>query len=60
MKITVEHKDTKISVEEYGDNNRMVTMKYSDENKSIQETIAVIVEQVQKLQSINPTTREGK
>lgn len=52
MKITIEHKDTKISIEEtYESKDRHASMKWKDENKAIQETIAVICDQIIKLQS---------
>lgn len=52
MKITVEHKETKIIVEEAENvnNDRLVSMRWSDQNKQIQETIIVMCEEVQKLQ----------
>jgi len=52
MKITVEHKETKIIVEESENvnNDRLVSMKWSDQNKQVQETIIVMCKEVQKLQ----------
>ena len=54
MKITVEHKGTKIIVDEnvVPAPDKVVTMRYSDQNKLIQETIIVMCEQVRKLREI--------
>ena len=51
MKITVKHKDTEIIVceNENDTKDRVVSMRWSDQNKQIQETIIVMAEQVQKL-----------
>ena len=51
MKITVRHKDTEIIVcENQNDTkDRVASMRWSDQNKQIQETIIVMTEQVQKL-----------
>jgi len=49
MKITIEHKDTKVIVEETEQIDRTATMAYDNQNKQIQETIVVIMEQVRKL-----------
>ena len=51
MKITVKHKDTEIIVceNENDTKDRVVSMRWKDQNKQIQETIIVMAEQVQKL-----------
>ncbi len=50
MKITVKHKDTEITIiETLDDPKRHATIKYSDENKSLQDTIIVMCEQIKKL-----------
>jgi hypothetical protein len=53
MKITVKHKDTEIIVSENKNDakDRVASMKWSDQNKQIQDTIIVICEQVVKLQN---------
>lgn len=53
MKITVKHKDTEIIVSENENDikDRVSSMRWSDQNKQIQETIIVICEQVIKLQN---------
>lgn len=53
MKITVKHKDTEIIVSENENDtkDRVASMRWSDQNKQIQETIIVICEQVIKLQN---------
>lgn len=53
MKITVKHKDTEIIVSENENGNKdmVASMRWSDQNKYIQETIIVICEQVKKLQN---------
>ena len=51
MKITVKHKDTEIIVceNENYTKDRVASMRWSDQNKQIQETIIVMTEQVKKL-----------
>jgi len=49
MKITVRHKDTEIIVSENENNTESTIMRWEDQNKRIQETIILIVEQVKKL-----------
>jgi len=51
MKIIVKHKDTEIIVceNENDTKDRVVSMRWSDQNKQIQETIIVMAEQVKKL-----------
>jgi hypothetical protein len=51
MKITVKHKDTEIIVSENENDteDRVVSMRWGDQNKQIQETIIVMTEQVKKL-----------
>ncbi len=51
MKITVKHKDTEIIVceNENDTKDRVSSMRWSDQNKQIQETIIVMTEQVKKL-----------
>jgi hypothetical protein len=51
MKITVKHKDTEIIVSENENDtkDRVTSMRWSDQNKQIQETIIVMTEQVKKL-----------
>jgi hypothetical protein len=51
MKITVKHKDTEIIVSENENDtkDKVVSMRWSDQNKQIQETIIVMTEQVKKL-----------
>lgn len=51
MKIIVKHKDTEIIVCENKNDtrDRVVSMRWSDQNKQIQETIIVMAEQVKKL-----------
>ena len=51
MKITVKHKDTEIIVCENENYTKdgVVSMRWSDQNKQIQETIIVMAEQVKKL-----------
>lgn len=53
MKIIVKHKDTEIIVSENENDHkdRVASMRWSDQNKLIQETITVICEQVIKLQN---------
>ena len=54
MKITVEHGNTKIIIEESENqkSDKVATIRYSDQNKLIQETIVVICEQIKKLNNI--------
>lgn len=51
MKITVKVKDVEITVDEQGQNDRTVTMKYTDQNKQIQETLKVMAQEALKLQA---------
>lgn len=52
MKITVKIDNVEIIVDENLFTDRATTLKYSDQNKLIQETIVVIAEQVAKLQGL--------
>lgn len=47
MKIIVKHKDTKISIVET--DSEVVTMRYDEQNKRVQETLKVICEQIIKM-----------
>jgi hypothetical protein len=51
MKITVKHKDTEIIVCENDNDTKdiVASMRWSDQNKQIQETIIVMTEQVKRL-----------
>lgn len=53
MKITIEHKETKIIIEETGTDKVLTTMQYSDQNRALQETIKVMCDQIIKLQLNN-------
>lgn len=48
MKITVKHKGTEITIIE-DTSKDCASMRWSDQNKNIQETIRVIVEEIIKL-----------
>ena len=49
MKITVKIDNIEITVDEQGQNERTVTMKYSDQNEQVQKTIKVMAEECIKL-----------
>ena len=51
MKITVKHTDTEIIVCENDNDTKdiVASMRWSDQNKQIQETIIVMTEQVKRL-----------
>lgn len=52
MKITIEHEGTKIVVDEDGTNltsDRTASMRWSDQNVQIQETIKIMTDQIIKL-----------
>ena len=51
MKITVKHKDTEIIVCENENDTKdgVASMRWSDQNKQIQETMIIMTEQVKKL-----------
>lgn len=51
MKITVKVKDVEITVDEQGQNDRTATMRYTDQNNQIQETLKVMVQEALKLQA---------
>ena len=52
MKITVKIDNIKITVDEEGQNERTVTMKYSDQNEQIQKTIKVMADECIKLHNV--------
>lgn len=52
MKIIIEVKDVRLEVSETGLADRTATMKYTDQNKQIQETLKVMIEQVIKLKAV--------
>tara|TARA_B110000008_G_scaffold169618_1_gene169412 strand:+ start:215 stop:382 length:168 start_codon:yes stop_codon:yes gene_type:complete len=51
MKITIRHKGTEIIVSENENDtkDRVASMRWSDQNKQIQETIVVMADQIKKL-----------
>ena len=49
MKITVKIDNIEITVDEQGQNERTVSMKYSDQNVQVQKTIKVMAEECIKL-----------
>lgn len=49
MRITVKIDNVEITVDERGQNERTVSMKYSDQNEQVQKTIKVMVEECIKL-----------
>lgn len=53
MKITVKINNVEITVEEHeGNAERTATMRYSDQNEQIQDTIRVMAEECLKLQKV--------
>tara|TARA_R110002020_G_scaffold144145_2_gene317033 strand:+ start:6160 stop:6336 length:177 start_codon:yes stop_codon:yes gene_type:complete len=54
MRIKVKYRDIEIEVSEDGHshNDRQATMRFSDQNKQIQDTIKVMTEQVLKLKDL--------
>lgn len=56
MKITVKINNVEITVDEQGQNDRTATIRYSDQNKQIQETIKVMAEECLKLQKVAEST----
>jgi len=53
MKITVEHKDIKIILEEVG--NEHSTLRWSDQKESIQQTLSKMIDEVIRLkQQVKP------
>jgi hypothetical protein len=53
MKITVKVDNIEISIEEQGSEKDHVRIRYSDQNKQIQDTIKVMAEECVKLKSIS-------
>lgn len=53
MKITVIHDKTQITIEEFvfSGQDKNTTIRWSDQNKNLQETITVICEEILKLNS---------
>lgn len=50
MKITVRHKETEVIIEEnYNDTEKLTTMRYSDQNSYVHDTIKCIFDQINKL-----------
>ena len=56
MKITVKINNVEITVDEQCQNDRTATIRYSDQNKQIQETIKVMAEECLKLQKVAEST----
>lgn len=56
MKITVKINSVEITVDEQGQHDRTATIRYSDQNTQIQETIKVMAEQCIKLQKVAAET----
>ena len=56
MKITVKINNVEITVDEQGQNDITATIRYSDQNKQIQETIKVMAEECLKLQKVAEST----
>ena len=52
MKITVKIDDIEIIVDEQGQTDRSITMRYSDQNEQVQKTVKVMVEECLKIHEV--------
>lgn len=53
MKITIKINNVEITVDEQCQDDRAAVIRYSDQNKHIQETIKVMAEECIKLQKVS-------